>query len=46
MRGVIVSPSTSLRINSAKNPEDDGGVVGADIVWILHFSRRGDLRSE
>ncbi len=43
MEGVILSPSATLRVNSAKNPEGDGGNDQAHIVWILHSAT---LRSE
>ncbi len=35
---VILSPSASLRVNSAQNPEGAGCVTEANILWILHLS--------
>ena len=43
---ILYSNENGVILSAAKNPEGDGGVYDADIVWILHFGRRRDLRSE
>jgi hypothetical protein len=42
----VIEKIMPVILSAAKNPEGDGFMIQANILWILHSGRRGDLRSE